>query len=86
MDKQFVRVCPKCGCKIEYSCQSALNLANRKNASCVKCRNENAYNVKPQKNDIKKLLEENLETYYWIGFILADGHIERNKRLSGGSL
>lgn len=81
MDKQFVRVCPKCGCKIEYSCQSALNLANRKNASCVKCRNENAYNVKPQKNDVKKLLDENLETYYWIGFILADGHIEKNKRL-----
>lgn len=29
-----------------------------------------------------KLLEESLEAYYWLGFILADGHISKNCRLS----
>jgi hypothetical protein len=29
---------------------------------------------------IDKLLNESLETYYWIGFIFADGHIDINKK------
>ena len=81
MDKKYIRVCPQCGKTIEYSCQKALNLALKKNSYCNKCRLDNAYNLKAAKNNIKILLEENLESYYWIGFILADGHIDGNKRL-----
>ena len=81
MYKKYIRVCPQCGKTIEYSCQKALNLALKKNSYCNKCRLDNAYNLKAAKNNIKILLEENLESYYWIGFILADGHIDGNKRL-----
>lgn len=34
-----------------------------------------------KKGDCSILLTESLETYYWIGFILADGHIHNNVRL-----
>lgn len=39
------------------------------------------YNVPPHGN-VSKLLEETPEAYYWAGFIAADGHIEKDKRLS----
>lgn len=81
MNKKYIRVCPQCGKNIEYSCKKTLNLAIKKNSYCNKCRLNNAYNLKTSKNNIKILLEENLESYYWMGFILADGHIDRNKRL-----
>lgn len=35
-----------------------------------------------KKCNLSKLLLETPETYYWIGFILADGHIENQTRLS----
>lgn len=33
-------------------------------------------------NNVEILLNGSLQSYYWIGFILADGHIENNKRLA----
>ena len=33
---------------------------------------------------MEKLLEETNLSYYWIGFILADGHISKNNRLKVG--
>jgi hypothetical protein len=33
-------------------------------------------------SNVYKLLEENWETYYWIGFIFADGHITKKNELS----
>jgi len=32
-------------------------------------------------SDLSVLLEDSLEAYYWIGFILADGHITKSNRL-----
>lgn len=34
-----------------------------------------------RKGDLSKLLEENLLSYYWIGFILADGHLSSTNQL-----
>lgn len=34
-----------------------------------------------KKCNLEKLLLDVPETYYWIGFILADGHISKNNRL-----
>lgn len=34
-----------------------------------------------KKGNCSALLEENVITYYWIGFILADGHINKGVRL-----
>lgn len=33
----------------------------------------------PRLNKLERLLSEELETYYWIGFLLADGHISLNR-------
>ena len=76
----FIRKCPECGKTIYYSCKSSLNYATKKDSHCYECKLKNAYNVS-NKNNIKILLNETLISYYWIGFILADGHIEKNKRL-----
>lgn len=35
-----------------------------------------------KKCDFTKLLNNSLESYYWIGFILADGHVHNSVRLS----
>ena len=29
-----------------------------------------------KQHKLKKLLEESYEKYYWLGFLLADGHFE----------
>jgi len=47
----------------------------------------NIFKIKRYKNDerladLNILLNDTNETYYWIGFIMADGHIENEKRLS----
>jgi hypothetical protein len=34
-----------------------------------------------KKCNLEKLLENSLESFYWIGFILADGHISKSTRL-----
>ena len=80
-EKKYVRYCPQCGKELNYSCKSALNLAIKKSTTCVECRIKNSYDKKKYKNNVKVLLNEELETYYWIGFILSDGHIENGKRL-----
>lgn len=79
--EEYKRICPQCGKELSYSCKSALNLAIRKNTTCVECRKKNGYDKKKYKNNAKILLDESLITYYWIGFILADGSIKNDKRI-----
>ena len=33
-------------------------------------------------SDVSKLLKDDILSYYWIGFLLADGHIHDNRRLA----
>ena len=40
------------------------------------------YNKENRLADLKILLDNTNKTYYWIGFIMADAHIENDKRLS----
>src|SRR6185369_16376505 len=32
-------------------------------------------------NELKKLLDNTTESYYWIGFLMADGHFSKTNRL-----
>jgi hypothetical protein len=32
-------------------------------------------------NNVEKLIDGSLESYYWLGFIMADGHFSKNKTL-----
>ena len=79
--EEYKRICPQYGKELTYSCKSALNLAIRKNSTCIDCKKKNIYYKKKYKNNAKILLDESLTTYYWIGFILADGSIKNNKRI-----
>lgn len=54
-----------------------------KNTQCPQCyyKSISGENSKCFADNLSILLEDNFHTYYWIGFILADGHID-NGRLS----
>lgn len=60
-----------------------LKLFPNRTAAAINIRASNL-SLKKEKNEyvegnLKKLLDENLETYYWIGFILADGCFVKNR-------
>lgn len=60
------------------------SLSNRTwDAIKLMARKQNLYRSRDfaRKSKLNILLNESLTTYYWIGFILADGHIANNKRL-----
>lgn len=67
---EYKRICPKCEKEIQYKSYSAWYNANKKDTLCRSC---SAKVKAPHCGDLKKLLEENNEAYYWIGFLLADG-------------
>lgn len=69
MDK-YVRICPNCGHEIEYKSYSAWHSANKKSSECRSC----AYRKSATRvADLSVLLEDTYESYYWMGFLLADG-------------
>lgn len=72
----YIRYCPKCGKELHHINEQSYKIAIRNNRKCNSCSSKGA------ENNIKRLLSNELESFYWIGFIAADGHIEKNKRLS----
>jgi len=68
------RKCPKCNKDLFYKEKKSLNLANRKKSNCLKC-TQDVNNEKQRKFDLSFLLNENNESFYWIGLLLADGYI-----------
>jgi len=38
--------------------------------------------VRKKLADLSPLLNETLEAYYWMGFIMADGHLSKQNRLT----
>ena len=74
--KNYVRICPECGKIIEYKSYAAHHNANNKNSLCRSC----AYKMSTiRAADLSKLLEDNFISYYWIGFLLADGSFSDNR-------
>lgn len=74
--KEYSKKCPICN-KIQiYGSYNALYLAIKNNS---KCRNCSTLSYAKRKGDASRLLENSLISYYWLGFILADGHISKNR-------
>lgn len=74
--KEYSRICPNCGKVLEYKSYSAWYNANKKQSLCRNCScTKNSQRVA----DLSKLLEDNYQSYYWIGFLLADGSFSDNR-------
>lgn len=64
------RVCPQCNKPLTYVNKSNFNAAVKRNSPCRDC-----MNVPDNKQgDLSPLLLDTPESYYWMGFLLADGH------------
>lgn len=78
MKTEYKRNCPSCCKELSYGSNTSFNLAKRKNANCRNCSTKK---YAKRKGDLSFLMDEDNVSYYWIGFILADGSIDKNKRL-----
>lgn len=81
--EEYKRNCPKCGKEIIYKSKGAMNNASKINSLCRSCaqtirQNENRY------GDLSILLNDTYESFYWIGFLLADGSFSIGNRLRIG--
>lgn len=78
-NKNYSRKCPQCGKDLFYSSNTSYNYGIRKNCLCRSC----ATKVYAKRiGDASFLLDESNESFYWIGFILADGSINKGVRLT----
>ena len=74
--KEYYRICDKCKQKIHYLSYSAWYTANKKQTLCRSCSSK----LKIQRSaDLSVLLDDSLTTYYWMGFLLADGSFHNNR-------
>lgn len=74
---EIYRKCPVCGKNIVYKSVGGYQHACKKNSPCRSCSNA----ISNRKNGVKILLDGSLKSFYYIGFLMADGHIEKNVRL-----
>lgn len=79
-ENKWTRTCSKCGKTLKYKSRSAWALATKKGGLCKSCA------IRARENycaDLSVLLDDTPETFYWIGFLLADGCFGDNRiRLS----
>lgn len=76
---EYKRYCVKCGEEKVYNSLESFK-ANKNSLLCRSC----AIKIIQRKNfpnKLEKLLEESAESYYWIGYLLADGHFYKNYRV-----
>ena len=82
-----LRNCPNCNEIIKYSRILDKIYAIKNNTFCKKCsdnkgkfcnnhKKNDLYNI--SKNDLKNILLETTHSFYWLGFIIADGCLNKN--------
>lgn len=75
-----IRICECCRKELTYGSYSAWHLAEKNHGLCRSC----AGRKKAKRlNNLSILLEDTPETYYWIGFLLADGHFDEKRIVVG---
>lgn len=87
--EKYTRNCPKCGQEITYKWKSDMTKANKKQSCCKKCNSGLSTRIQKgskindlynnSKNNLDKLLEETIDSFYWLGFIIADGCFNNNR-------
>lgn len=81
--EEYKRICPKCGKEIIYKSKYTMNNANKINSLCRSCAQIQQQNEK-RCADLSILLNDTYESFYWIGFLLADGTFGKTNRLTIG--
>lgn len=76
---EYIRYCTKCGAEKVYKTLDSYRV-NSESLLCRSCARKDVFK-KVYPNKVYKLLEDSSEAYYWIGYILSDGHIEKDKRI-----
>lgn len=88
MNTKFLRNCPICNKEITYRYKSDYTKASNKNSKCKNCANKNTQFQKGhklndnlvRKNSLNKLInDQSCQSFYWIGFIIADGSFYNSK-------
>lgn len=69
------RSCPTCGKCITYKHKQSHARAQQINTACRACKEPTYYPT--NKGDLSVLMNETPEAYYWMGFLLADGHFSK---------
>ena len=88
--EHYSRLCPECGKEIVYKYKSDFTKANKNNSLCKSCAVskssifQKGHNLNDEwtirDNSLDKLInDKSLETFYWVGFILADGSFYNNR-------
>lgn len=83
MEKQYKRICPCCNKELLYKYKSTYNTAIKNNSLCRSCAETKRQN-KERYGDLSILLNDTYESFYWIGFLLADGYFGKTNRLGIG--
>ena len=74
---EYVRYCPRCGSQKVYKSLDSFR-ANKDSLLCRSCARKDVF-TRLYPNSLNKLLEDTPEAYYWIGYLLADGHFYTDK-------
>lgn len=78
METIFYRKCNVCGNEMKYKSKKSFLFCEKHNTICRSCSTKL---YAKRIGDASFLLNETNESFYWIGFILADGNINNNSRL-----
>lgn len=79
---EYKRICSNCNKELLYKSQAAYKLANKNNSLCRSCASKKKQ-INKHCADLKVLLEDTPEAFYWIGFLLADGSFYDNRLTLG---
>jgi len=77
---KYTKICKSCNKTQNYKAEDSFKLACKKNTVCKNCSSKKGVR---RKSDCSFLLEESLLKYYWLGFIMADGHVSNNRLIIG---
>lgn len=87
---EFFRTCPICGKKIFYARKSDLTKAEKRNSVCKSCavtkssvfqKGHHLNDSVKRNNTLNRLLEElTPQTFYWVGYLIADGSFDKNSK------